>query len=108
MFTSTSGPDRETTGTASSDFSSTSTTLSEASSTPEPRMHATRLRVTISPSDWEKIELALAQRVGVTAQDVLLAAFKLGWWELVVRWAKLDGVTTDAWLAQARGKRRDR
>ena len=62
--------------------------------------------MTISPSDWESIELALAQRAGVTPQDVLLAAFKLGWWQLVLRWANLDGVTPEVWLAEARAKRR--
>lgn len=64
--------------------------------------------MTISSSDWEKIDLVLAQRVGVTPQDVLLAAFRLGWWELVVRWAKLDGVTTEFWLSEARTKHRQK
>lgn len=55
------------------------------------------------PSDeWEKVQLALAQRIGLTPQDVVLAAFKLGWWELVARWSRLDGKTAEEWLGQAR------
>ena len=64
--------------------------------------------MTISPSEWEWIQLALVQRVGLTPQDVLMAAFKTGWWDLVGRWAKLDRKTPDAWLAEARTKLRER
>lgn len=55
------------------------------------------------PSDeWEKVQLALAQRIGLSPQEIVLAAFKLGWWELVARWSRLDGKTAEQWLAEAR------
>lgn len=57
------------------------------------------------PSDqWELIQLALAMRIGLSAEDVVRAAFKLGWWELVARWARLDGQSSESWLSSARAK----
>lgn len=60
--------------------------------------------MTFPSEEFDKVRLALAQRIGLTPNDVVLAAFKLGWWELVARWARLDGQSTESWLSSARAK----
>lgn len=60
--------------------------------------------MTLGFEDWELVQIALAQRIGLSANDIVLAAFKLGWWELVARWARLDGKSATVWIAEGRRK----
>lgn len=103
-LTSTGGPTAPATSLTSSPESSGSSGRSEATSSSPAAGGRVRVRILIHSDEWELIQLALAQGIGLTPADVVRAAFKLGWFELVTRWARLDGKRTELWLAEAKRK----